>query len=295
MNFFCEKCNYTTTRKADYTKHKNSNKHLKNSAKSFSCKNCNKVFNAKSSYYYHYNKCNNSENPKNTDNIGFIKIQHELELSKLKCEYQEEKVKMLEYMLSTTTKTTEKALDITEKTISAIKYANEHFKDAPTLEPLDDFSLLDRDPENEKDKQIILDVILYHYRMNSLHKLFGDHIISLYKKDKLEDRSMHTTDTSRMNYIVKISKDTKPAKWYTDKNGILVCDYIIEKLINYYVDLLKMYQTKLLTEMALDPGRPQKERQLKVENILALLGEVDNGQLVKDTNKYIVPHFNLNK
>ena len=106
---------------------------------------------------------------------------------------------------------------------------------------------------------------------------------------------MHTTDTSRMNYIVKIAKDNNNAKWYTDKNGLVICDVIIEKLINHYVDLLKWYQKKLTDEMLLTPNIIQLDKQKKVENILGMLMDVDNGQLVKNTNKYIAPFFNLDK
>ncbi len=47
--------------------------------------------------------------------------------------------------------------------------------------------------------------------------------------------------------------------------------------------------------MNLNPGVVQKDKQQKVENILGMLIDVDNGQLVKNTNKYIAPFFNLDK
>jgi hypothetical protein len=62
------------------------------------------------------------------------------------------------------------------------------------------------------DKNLLIDTLLYHYRKNSIHKIFGDHIVSIYKKDNLIDQSTHTTDTSKMNYIVKIAKDNNNPK-----------------------------------------------------------------------------------
>ena len=225
------------------------------------------------------------------------KIKNENEKLLIKNEYEKKQNKLLKEILKNSNKTTEKALKITDKTISAIKYANEHFKNAPILTPIDNYNLLDYDITNEDDKQLLLETMLYHYRKNSVHKIFGDHIVGIYKKDKLEDQCMHTTDTSRMNYIVKISKNDNEnnAKWYTDKNGIVICDVIIEKLINYSVDLLKWYQKKLTDEMNLNPGNINQEKQKKVENILGMLMDIDNGQLVKNTNKYIAPFFNLDK
>jgi hypothetical protein len=300
MNYLCENCNYTTTKKSDYNKHLLSNKHKENSQKQYTCKECKKIYKVKSSYYYHIKKCNNNNLDEYDMKTEFFKMKYEME--KLKNTYNEslinsekEKVKILQEVVNNTTKTTAKALKITDKTISAIKYANEHFKNAPELLPINNFNMLNYDLNDEEDKKLLLETLLYHYRKNSVHKVFGDHIVSIYKKDNITDQSMHTTDTSRMNYIVKIAKDNNNAKWYTDKNGLVISDVIIEKLINHYVELLKWYQHKLTEEMNLNPGIIQPEKQQKLENILGMLMEVDNGQLVKNTNKYIAPFFNLDK
>ena len=285
--------------KRDFDKHKNTNKHVQNTKKVYICQICNTTYQAKTTFYLHRKKCihDNQYSDKNNDLIlELINTQHKLEKEKLKNDYEQKQNELLINIIKNTTKTTEKALKITDKTISAIKYANEHFKNAPILTPINNFNMLDYDLTNEEDKKLLIETLLYHYRKNSIHKVFGDHIVSIYKKDNLEDQSMHTTDTSRMNYIIKISKDeNNNAKWYTDKNGVVICDVIIEKLINHYVDLLKWYQKILLEELSLNPGTIQLEKQQKIENILGMLMDVDNGQLIKNTNRYIAPFFNLDK
>jgi hypothetical protein len=313
MEYICKECNYATKIKRDFEKHKLTNKHVQNTKKIYICKNCNISFQARTTCYLHRKQCINTSSDKlnndyNCENdlkkeliktkkeLENEKIKNEYERLKLKSEYDNQQIELLKTLLQNSNKTTEKALKITDKTISAIKYANEHFKNAPTLEPINNFNMLDYDLTNDEDKKLLIETLLYHYRKNSVHKVFGDHIVSVYKKDKLEDQSMHTTDTSRMNYIIKISKDDNDdAQWYTDKSGVVICDVIIEKLINHYVDLLKWYQKKLTDEMALNPGIIFQDKQKKVENILGMLMDVDNGQLVKNTNKYIAPFFNLDK
>ena len=47
--------------------------------------------------------------------------------------------------------------------------------------------------------------------------------------------------------------------------------------------------------MSLNPGILQPDKQQKIENILGMLMDVDNGQLIKNTNRYIAPFFNLDK
>ena len=309
MTFFCENCNYTTHRKHDWEKHRKTAKHQNNTIKQLVCNKCNKQLNSKTTFYNHIKICNKTEN----NNLS--KKDFELELLKLKHDFDQKEIERLNILLQHTTKTTEKALKITDKTISAIKYANEHFKNAPILTPIENYNLLnydlddnnnndnnnnnnnnDNNNNNIEDKKLVIETLLYHYRKNSVHRVFGDHIVSIYKKANLADQCMHTTDTSRMNYIIKISKDeNNNSKWITDKNGVVICDVIIEKLINHYVNLLKWYQKKLLDELSLNPGIVQPDKQQKVENILGMLMDVDNGSLIKNTNRYIAPFFNLDK
>ena len=286
MTFLCENCNYTTHRKHDWEKHRKTAKHQNNTIKQLVCNKCNKQLNSKTTFYNHIKICN-------INNLS--KKDFELELLKIKHDFDQKEIERLNILLQHTTKTTEKALKITDKTISAIKYANVHFKNAPVLTPINNFNMLEYDLTNEEDKKILIETLLYHYRKNSVHKVFGNHIVSIYKKTNLADQSMHTTYTSRMNYIIKISKDENNAKLITDKNGVIICDVIIEKLINHYVNLLKWYQKKLLDELSLNPGIVQPDKQQKVENILGMLMDVDNGALIKNTNRYIAPFFNLDK
>jgi hypothetical protein len=301
MKYYCKVCEYKTELKADYEKHLFTLKHKNNIKKQYKCPECNTFLNARSTYYSHLKKCNLDNSNKDLK-IQLLVANHEIETLKLKneCEKvknecEKEKVKILKSVVKNSNSTTKTALKISSKSISAIKYVNENFKNAPKLETLTDFNMMGYNIEDKIEKKKLVDNLLYHYRQNSVHKIFGDHIVSLYKKDNLENQSMHTTDTSRMNYIVRGSKNGNNLKWYIDKNGVMVCDIIIEKLISYFVDVLKWYQTSLINDMLEEPNNIQLDTKNKVENILGMLINVDSGQLIKDTNKYIAPFFNLDK
>ena len=312
MSFICNKCNYTTKKKSDYSRHLLSQKHKVNNIKIYECANCNAFYNAKTTFYNHKKKCGIIENTENNNlKIELIiakhqietlklkneceKVKNECEKEKIKNECEKEKVKILKSVVKNSNSTTKTALKISSKSISAIKYVNENFKNAPKLETLTDFNMMGYNIEDEIEKKKLVDNLLYHYRQNSVHKIFGDHIVSLYKKDNLANQSMHTTDTSRMNYIVRGSKNGNNLKWYIDKNGVMICDIIIEKLISYFVDVLKWYQNNLINDMLEEPNNIKLDIKNKVENILGMLINVDSGQLIKDTNKYIAPFFNLDK
>ena len=227
--------------------------------------------------------------------MELLKKDFELELEKMKTECANEKVKMLVNIVKNSNKTADTALKITSKTISALKYANENFKDAPPLSPLSNFNMMGYDLEDEDDKKKLIEDLLFYYRKNSIHTIFGKHIIAEYKKDNIKEQSMHATDTSRLNYIIKTTPNDNVTKWCQDKNGIFVCNNLIDKLINHHVEILKWYNQILTDEMAQDPGRPQPNLQKKVENISKLLGDIESGHIIKETNKFIAPFFNLEK
>ncbi len=303
MKYFCEKCIYETEKKYDYDRHLTSKKHAQNTKKIYTCKNCNAIYNVRQSLYAHKKKCqenkitnltiDNDINLSNNDlKMQLVLAKKDLEIEKIKIEHEQEKNKILQTMVDNSTKTANTALKITSKTISALKYANEHFKDAPALLPMENCNVLNYDLNDEDDKKKLVEDILFYYKKNSLHTLFGKHIISEYKKDNIKEQSMHTTDTSRMNYIIKTSN---LSNWKQDKNGVFVCNNVIDKLINFHIDILKWYHKILLEEISEDPTRIQPSLQKKIENISHLLGDIESGQILKDTNKYIAPFFNLDK
>jgi hypothetical protein len=298
MEYFCEKCQFTSKNKSDYNRHLNSVKHQKNTAKIYSCSFCNQNFTVRSTYYKHRKSCDihNIKDSKDSDlKIKLILANCEKEKIQIKYESEQEKVKMLQDVIKNSNKTTDTALKITSKTLSALKYANEHFKDAPALMPIENYNIMNYDLNDEDDKKKLVEDILFYYRKNALHTLFGKHIISEYKKDDVNEQSLHTTDTSRMNYIVKTYKNNSLSKWCQDKNGIYVCNNVIDKLINYHIEILRWYHKILVEDLGIDPSKPNLNIQNKIVNISNLLNDIESGELKKETNKYIAPFFNLDK
>jgi hypothetical protein len=174
--------------------------------------------------------------------------------------------------------------------VSALKYANEKFKNTPALLPLENFNINNLDFNNEKDKAQLIEILIYNGKQKSLDKLLGDHIVKEYKKDNPEEQIFHTTDCSRLNYIVRELIENA-LSWSIDKNGIKICQSIVQPLIKKCISALMEHQKYLLQEMSKGDLYKQKD----VELILEVLMSIDSGTLETDINKYIAPYFNLDK
>jgi len=162
----------------------------------------------------------------------------------------------------------------------------------------------------------LIDDIVYFYNNNSLHKMIGDHIIKLYKKEDLKDQSFHTTDVSRRKYVVKLDDEFKylysetdeiddyefdndnknKSKWINDNNGIklgyLLFDPITKKVIKILKTKFKQYNDELKKNTQ---KRPTNDEIKRFEILTDISREIDNDKLKKSINNYIAPHFVLDK
>jgi hypothetical protein len=233
-----------------------------------------------------------------------IKIENEIEKEKIKIENEKIKMeneivdkenKLLKLIIDNSTKTidnstktTEMALKISYKSISALNYAKKYYKDAPMLTPLDNYNIIDYHLDNDVNKQKFSNELLYHYKESSLPIFIGDYIVKIYKKEDITQQSLHTTDSSRMNYIIK------KTGWESDKGGIFISTNIIEKIIQKCTNIIKWYNKFILLKIT-DVMHITENIQSIIININLLLNYIETGLLLKDVNKYIAPYFNLNK
>ncbi len=272
--------------------------------KNYSCCICDFKTIHKTSYYRHKKICTKIDD---SNTVKELKLQVELmkkekELEKEKTEIykkiEREKSELLTNFMNnanillnkTTDNTKITAQAIQNVSMSALKYANDKFKDTPVLLPLDNFNLNELSFENAEEKGQLTEILIYNSKQKSLDKLLGDHIIKYYKKENPESQSFHTTDCSRLNYIVRELIENTPT-WIVDKNGIKICKDIVKPLIKKCINALLDHQKQLLQEM----GNGEYNKQKDVELIIDIIMSIDSGTLENDINKYIAPFFNLNK
>lgn len=297
------------------------------------CKSCGKIYSTKSNMFRHEKTClinsekkikvKNGDNKENKENKDIedkdnIKLKEEIfkltiENEKIKLEKEKEKeikeiyeklLKEAGSIMNKTTNLASKNADIANNaqiiSMSALKYVNVNYKNAPSLTLIENFNINDLDYDDDEEKLKLVEIIIYHTKMNSLHKLLGDHIIKIYKKDDPSQQSFHSTDVSRLNYIVKriieegsAKNNYKPIEeWEIDKMGKDICESLINPLIEKIICILRDYQEILSQKNILDLTKYEIEN---MEIICKIIMYMESGQLETNINKYIAPFFNLKK
>jgi len=172
----------------------------------YSCKICNYETTARTALYNH------NKSKKHLAEIQNIKIIEEKEIiekqnkeiEELKQKLAETEVKVQIYKeLSEKAKNVNNGIIINTNT-NNLNYVNKHFKNAPPLKKISDYTLNGIDLNDDTHIDKLVENIIYSYNNKCLHKLIGDHIVKNYKKDDLQLQSFHATDVARRKFLVKL-------------------------------------------------------------------------------------------
>jgi hypothetical protein len=182
----CDLCNYSTNERGNFSRHKKQLKHIEN-----------------------LNKINEVEQLKQKIKDMEIEYNHKIEL--IKKEKENEKLEAINRIYKEQSFTNKTINNTQNNTINigSINYVNEHFKDAPPLEKITNFIINGIDTNDSSQHDKFINDIIYYNNNKMLHQLLGDHIVSLYKKTDMTKQSFHTTDTSRLNYVVRIFENSQ--------------------------------------------------------------------------------------
>ncbi|ARF11999.1 zinc finger protein [Klosneuvirus KNV1] len=285
--FVCETCNYSTDDKSNYNKHMKSTKHYKKSIqvvktehivnhkkspKDYNCQFCKRIFTTSSNLTRHERVCAGKV-------IEKKELELELKYKDKELENAHKKINELEKALRTT-KTAP------TYNISIRKLIQTSYPDAPCLAQLDHYSIIHEDDEIDLTQDLI-----YYQKKNILDKYLGDIIIKYYKKENPEDQSIWSTDSARLNYIIKELMASNRSQWSEDLKGLKIKHYIIEPLLNYIKDYIND-QIDIMHEQIKASDANQCRKIGLRQTILAEIREqIFNGILEDDIIKYITPSF----
>jgi hypothetical protein len=183
--YICDICNYQTSERTAIYHHNKTKRHLKNK----------------------------DENEKNINDEKQIIEKQLKEIEELKQELikvrKEKELEKIEVKAQIYKEFAEKEKNVNNGIIintntNNLNYVNKHFKNAPPLKKISNYTLngIDLNDNTQIDK--LMENIIYFHNNKCLHKLIGDHIIKHYKKDDIQLQSFHATDVSRRRYLVKL-------------------------------------------------------------------------------------------
>lgn len=170
------------------------------------------------------------------------------------------------------------------KALSALNYIVYHYTETKALEHIDDAKLKQIVYSKEEEDTHIARIFMMYYRARSLHKHIGDAIVEVYKKENPQVQSFHTTDVSRLNYVVMTAIGDKK-EWIQDKGGIKISDKIIDPIMDKIKELIDDFISDVQNDIEEIGSQDQKA-------IFDIQGDIEDGKLQKQIHKYIAPHFN---
>jgi hypothetical protein len=249
------------------------------------CEYCDKVFKSLFGQTKHESKCSGKKIKEYESKIEKIKEDNKRELEKI----QNENDKLMEInkiladdrrRYAELSLTNSKA---TSKTMSLLSYLVYNQEESPPLKEISHEQIKAICNKNEDKGIPFAKTLLFHNKNKCLHKFIGDMIISVYKKDDKAIQALHSTDCSRLNYIIMdIVGDNK--EWIHDNGGVKVSDRIINPILKDVRQTIYDHSMKLLDS----EGYINKETR---ENIYSVFDQIDDAKLHKQISIYIAPYF----
>ena len=280
--FYCDYCKYSTIYACNFKLHLTTVKHNENienkenvvinmeKIKIHCCDHCNKFYRSKQSLQNH-------------------KLKHEKEILNKKFNDQiiEENKKL--------TKIVNDSLKIADTSMSILKYAKLHLKDAEPLEKLKDEDLSKvigyKNPKNNESKnESYVKTAIHKYNHHIFYSFIGDMIVEYYKPKAKNSTNLIATDTSRLCFIImqKITKGKNEKKeWINDKSGKkfteLVLTPVIDAVKHTLVEFVEFKKTKELSESNL----------CLMAKCIELKRDIEVNKFTNQILKYVAPYFHF--
>lgn len=187
---------------------------------------------------------------------------------------------------------------IINKSMNTMSYLLLNYNNAPQLKELTDYSIISKNTDS------LIENLIFYHKKGKIDKYIGDFLVLQYKKDDPKLQSVWSSDTERLNYFIReltnipntiIQEPKDTLKWLIDKKGIKVMNNIIDPLLNYIHDIGVDYinrKDKEINKMETNDALDLLSKMQEIGNINC---GIKNKSISKNINKYMAPHFYLNK
>lgn len=311
----CKICEYSTNDRSNFWRHKNTTLHKKRTedgqlkssekndntsfanrlpvknSKSYTCAHCGFFTPHSSSYSKHKRRCADKLDEERSVLERLKTVEMEAQLLKVRNEKIERLYKEKENILINQIENFREIMMETKKnknSVSSLLY--EHCSDNPHITEIDATKL----NELIKPKVKLIKEIISRFKHRILHKFLGDFIVSVYKKDDIQSQSIFSTDTARMNYMIKELLFDKKSNWVLDKRGVKTSEYIISPVIKHVRELVCSHFESLTPTEIKDIKKMEEIVYIK-RDLIEILNDIDDGKLCEKINRYISPLLKMER
>ena len=184
----------------------------------------------------------------------------------------------------------EQAGSIVKTSVNALSYIHTNYKNAPLLEPINDYSIIKRNNET----QTIENILMYYHTNGKLVEHLGNILVAQYKKENPSEQSIWNSDCARLSYIIRKLVDNKP-DWITDKKGYKLRESVIDPLLDYLKVIVQQYVLGEAGNPSALTNDHLRGHLAKMEACNTLVADIDDGTIADNLVRYLAPHFYINK
>ena len=196
--------------------------------------------------------------------------------------YKDQEIKYLKSLV-------DQAGSIAKTSVNALSYIHMNYKDAPLLEPINDYSIIKRNNENLQ----IEDILLHYYKDGKLVEYLGNILVAHYKKEDPSEQSIWNSDCTRLSYVIRKLVDDKP-DWITDKKGIKLRESIIKPLLDYLKTIVQKHVSRESMRVNLTTC-DLRSHVHSMEVSSNLVKHIEDSTVADDLVRYLAPYFYINK
>lgn len=196
----------------------------------------------------------------------------------------------------TNMKLVETNADMSNKSMSAMKYLTKYVTNVPILKTKKDVIAVCIEDATSKDSTTS-DLIIEKYVSGKFVDWIGNMISNAYKCENLNVRAMYSTDSSRLTYIIgAIIKGTKKAQWVTDDGGIKVIEVVIKPILSMISDTIEPLTYINPKKNIYDMTEFEMNEIFNIrKNSFDLITEIRNGKLNQQILKIIASELHFKR
>jgi len=202
----------------------------------------------------------------------------------------------------------ESAGGMIKKSMNTMSYLLLNYNEAPQLKALNDYSII------SKNTNTLIENLIHYHKKGKFDKYLGDFLVQQYKKDDPKLQTLWSSDSERLNYFIRelinnnsqqnkdlkhsdvlLNKSKKELSWFIDKKGLKVKKNIIDPLLEYIYDIGVKYLNEKNKEIEHLDTENATKLVFNMQEIGQINHDIRNNTVSNNINKYIAPHFYLNK